>query len=149
MLTTRPYRPQDRDQALAILREPRAIDTPNNRIHLAHQDNRLAGLGLWARPDAGDHGTLNITYARDPEDWYTIYSVAAACIEDAIQCGIKTGELVVPDLAKTQRVINDLGLTALPFGLDPSTSTYTSWRFSVELEPTLQLLRSVLQKWPL
>ena len=135
----RPYEPPDREEALALFGDARAIDDPANRFHVAVDDRgRISGSAVWHEPPAGaPEGLAVALVAGQPPG--TMYALVQASVEDAIARGHDEGSFTVRDAALLGRLQRDFSIDARPSGWRDGAAV--EWSVSVDLRDALRQLR--------
>lgn len=138
-MNIRPYEPADREEALTLFGDARAIDDPANRLHVAVDDRgRISGSAAWHEPPAGEPEGLAVALgAGQPPE--TMYALVQASVEDAIARGHAEGSFTVRNAAL-------LGRLKRAFSIDPRPSGWrdggaVEWTVSVDLRDALRQLR--------
>lgn len=139
-MTVRPYEPRDRDLALALLKDPRAVDSPGHRIVVAEGTE---GLALWLKPDAGEEGEL-ASVLTPTGDRRLFYELAAAACRDAIDHGLTRGSFTIHDEQLLHRLQRDFRIDPTPSGWEPNTEHAVQWDVHVDLRDALQQLKEAL-----
>ena len=136
----RPYDPADREEALALFGDARAIDDPANRLHVAVDDRgRISGSAVWHEPPAGaPEGLAVALVAGQPPE--TMYALVQASVEDAIARGHTEGSFTVRDAALLGRLQRDFSIDARPSGWRAGRAV--EWSITVDLRDALRQLRA-------
>lgn len=143
----RPFREEDRAQALAFLEDARAIDSPGHRVHVAEGEaGAVKGVALWVKPDAGEEGYLGLVAVGAPGRWDLFYRLVAAAAQDALDQGFRRGFFVVPNKGLLARIQRDFDVEPQPSGRDPVTGEPAQWRIHVDLEDALRQLERAVER---
>lgn len=140
----RPVKPTDRPALLAKLdSDPRIIDSPSQRIHVAEENGNVVGLSIWLQPDAGEEALLGNVIA-PPDRWDIFYRLIKAAIEDALAQGFTRGRSTIYDKRVLEKLQRDFDIEVQPSGWVPNTRVPTQWDMVVDLAGTIEKLDRVL-----
>ena len=143
-MTIRPFRDQDRGPVLALLGgDPRTLDSPSNRIHVAQEGGVVVGAVVWTQPDAGEEAQLGIVTVSLPGRRHLFYQLVRACAVDALARGFQRARFDVLDRALLALLERDFTITAQPLGWNPQTHEPVEWRVAVDLADALKQLAKV------
>ena len=148
----RRYAESDRKQAVGLLGDARAVDSPNHRLRVAEAagadgrpSGRLAGVALWVRPDAGEEAYLGAVIVA-PEitatnaRWSTLYQLLLSCARDAIQEGFTRAYFTILDAHLLARGRRDFTIEPQPSGWAPNTRRAVQWDVHVDLQDAIAQL---------
>lgn len=142
-MTIRPFREQDRGTLLTLLGDPRAIDSPSHRLHVAEEGGQIVGAVVWTQPDAGEEALLG-TVTAPPERWDLFYGLVKATAEDALARGFKRARFALFDRRLLDKVRRDFSIAPVVVGRDPRSGRAMSWEVLVDLPDALRQLDQVL-----
>ena len=137
----RPFRDQDRGAVLTFLGDPRAIDSPSHRLHVAEEGGAIVGAVVWTQPDAGEEAWLGTVIA-PPERWDLFYGLVKATAEDALARGFKRARFTLQDKRLLDKLRRDFTIVPQPSGWNPRTHQPVAWEVTVELEDALRQLQA-------
>jgi hypothetical protein len=146
-MSTRPYREPDRGEALAVLGDARAIDSPRAHVHVS-DGGAASGLALWLEPSPGELAYLGPISVPTGTPRRTFYELAAACARDALARGYARGSFHVHDDALLDRLRRDFAVTPEPVGWAPITGEPVHWEITVDLADAVQQLARTLARLP-
>ena len=142
-MTIRPFRDQDRGPVLTFLGDPRAIDSPSNRLHVAEEGGAIVGAVVWTQPDAGEEAQLGTVIA-PPERWDLFYGLVKATAEDALARGFQRARFTLHDKRLLDKLQRDFTIAAEVVGRDPSSGRAMAWEVLVDLPDALRQLAGVI-----
>jgi hypothetical protein len=139
----RPYRASDRERALELLGDTRALDSPSSRVHVLEDEGVVSGAAVLVLPDAGDEAYLGTISLASPGDLSATYALAAACALEALDAGFRRGRFTLLDHRLLDLLRRDFTIDARPSGWDPVTAATHQWDVTVDLEDALAQLERV------
>jgi hypothetical protein len=142
-METRPYRPADRQRALELLGDARALDSPSQRVHVLEKEGIVSGAAVVVLPDAGDEPHLGEIALAAPGDLNAVYLLAAACAREALAAGFRRGRFTLLDHRLLDLLRRDFTFDARPSGSDPVTARPLQWDVTVDLEDAIRQLARV------
>ena len=142
-MTIRPFRDQDRGPVLTFLGDPRTLDSPSHRLHVAEEAGAIVGAAVLIVPDAGDQVSLGFVTA-PPGRRDLFYRLVRACAQDALSRGFTRGYFPIHDERLLDLLRRDFAIAPIVVGRDPLTGRVTSWEVPVDLADAVRQLDRVL-----
>jgi len=140
-MPTRPYRPEDRERAIAAL-GVRSVDQATHHIHVGDAGPD-AGIALWVEPGPGGEPYLGAITLPSP-DRALFYELARASAQDALDRGYTHASFTLQDAALLALIERDFDVEAEPSAWDGGTGEAVQWEVRVDLRDALNQLGSVL-----
>ena len=141
-MAVRPFRASDRAQALALVREPAAIDSPGQHTHVIEEEGSIVAVSIGITPD-GEEAMLGTILLKDRSRMDLLHELLMAKVEHAIELGYEYGSTRIRRRDLVERSERVYGLTAEPVGRDPRSGRTVEWRFRVHLPTFLEQLRKL------
>lgn len=135
----RPYEEADRDAALALVKEPGVIDTPQNKILMADDGT---GCVVWTWPGLADPDipTLGGTSLSDTGDRALYDDLLEAVCEAAQAEGHKKGQAIITSEAVLTLMVQDFEVEVEPVGRNVKTKKPGYWHITFDLEANRLIL---------